>query len=155
MKNLSIILGIVVLSLFNCSYASHVQGANFEWEQIGKDTFLIKLNAYSDCNGQRFFPTDIIIEATGCSRRKLLPSISSNYDVTPVCDDQCTRCDSKGCTFKYGIKKYELQAIFVATSYIKNGCCRATISNLNGSRNTITTTSTSNQSLFIKSQIIF
>lgn len=156
MKSLFLPLAFFLsLLCFNSAKASHIQGANFEWEQIGKDTFLIKLNAYSDCNGQRFFPTDIFVEATGCSRRKLLPSLSSYYDVTPVCKDQCTRCDSKGCTFKYGIKKYELQAIFVATSYIKNGCCQATISNLNGSRNSISTTNTSNQSLYIRSEINF
>jgi hypothetical protein len=155
MKNIIIILGIIFLSLFNHTHASHIQGANFEWEQIGKDTFLIKLNAYSDCNGQRFFPTDILVEATGCSRRKLLNASITKSDVTPVCDEQCTRCDSKGCSFKYGIQKNQVKAIFVATSYIKNGCCQATISNLNGSRNTITTTNTNNQSLYIEAQINF
>ncbi|MFY0671912.1 MAG: T9SS type A sorting domain-containing protein [Bacteroidia bacterium] len=134
------------------SFATHVMGAEFEWEETGKDTFLIKVNVYRDCNGINLSATPITA-ISSCGSIRLNTTRSSGEDVTPICDEQCSRCDSRSCSFQYGIEKYELSAIFIATSPIGNGCCDFTLSWQQCCRNGSITTGSASENFYLESKI--
>jgi hypothetical protein len=122
MKNLKLLLVFLISILSINAYATHVVGAEFEWEEIGKDTFLIKVNVYRDCNGVNLSATPINVYSN-CGTLRLNTTRSNGIDVTPVCDKIDNRCDNKSSSFAFGIERYELSAIFYADSLISNGCC--------------------------------
>jgi len=109
----------------SASQAGHVIGGSIGWECVGKDSFKIELTAYRDCNGSSL-NSMIIGLSTNCGTKNIALRTTSTEDVTPVCDEQCTRCDSKGCTFKYGIQRIKASALVDVSSYRSNGCCELT-----------------------------
>lgn len=107
------------------SKANHVLGGSIGWECVGKDSFKIELTAYRDCNGSSL--NSILIGlSTNCGTKNVALKTTTTEDVTPVCDKQCTRCDSKGCTFKYGIQRIIASALVDVSNYRNNGCCELT-----------------------------
>lgn len=132
MKNFTQLLRIsscVLLLLFSSfpSKADHVIGGTIGWECVGKDSFKLELTAYRDCNGSSL--TSMILGlSTSCGTKNVVVTTTSSTDVTPVCDEQCTRCDSRGCTFKYGIQRIKASALIDVSSYRNNGCCELTLS---------------------------
>lgn len=127
-------------------------GAEIEWEAIGKDSFLITVNVYRDCNGIGLGTSTINI-TNNCGTTQLSPTTTLIGDVTPVCNAQNTRCDGSSVTFKYGVQKYELKALYVATNDITNGCCETTISWGQCCRSLGITTGASNQNFYLDSKM--
>lgn len=108
--------------------ATHVSGGDMEWEYLGNDSFLVTAYVYRNCNGRALGNQPILISTATCGNKNYSTSLLAMGDITPVCDEQCTRCDSRGCTFKYGIQKWALSTIVVVTNFKKNNCCWVTAS---------------------------
>ncbi|MGB0431210.1 MAG: hypothetical protein ACPGLV_12110, partial [Bacteroidia bacterium] len=149
-KLLPLILIAFSLLSFN-SKATHVMGAEFEWEKIGQDTFKVTIAVYRDCNGVNLSATPINVSST-CGNVRLNTTRSYATDVTPICESVNSRCANSGSSFKYGIERYELTATFVATNYINNGCCEFTLSWAQCCRNGSITTGSANQNYYIESK---
>jgi hypothetical protein len=124
MKKLFYIILLTILS--NTLYASHILGGGISWEQIGIDTFKITATVYRDCNGVNLSATPVTA-FSNCGSMRLNTKRNGGEDITPVCKDQCSKCDYPGCSFRYGIEKYELTTIFITTQWRKNGCCDVTL----------------------------
>lgn len=143
--------------------ADHFIGSDFTWECLGNDTFKIILTFYQDCNGCHFGERQ-----TGCTWELCgLPalSITSNCgtksatftqlyheDITPVCDEQCTRCTKCDCSFQFGIRKHVLVATVYVGDHRKNGCCEFTISYRSCCRSTAITTGAANAGFYVDAQ---
>jgi hypothetical protein len=98
----------------NEAKSTHIMGSDMTWDCIGQDSFMITLTLYRDCNG---IPMDNIARVTvKCvTTSQTLQTMSipkpPPVDITPTCDNSCTRCESRGCSFPYGIEKVYLPAI--------------------------------------------
>jgi hypothetical protein len=146
------ILFVFLIAIFSLNAsATHVVGAEFEWEEIGKDTFLIKLNVYRDCNGVNLSATPITVNSN-CGSLRLNTTRSYGIDVTPVCDKIDNRCDSKTSTFAYGIERYVLSTVFYADTLINNGCCEFVLNWTQCCRAGNITTGAANQNFYIDSK---
>ena len=110
------------------------------WDCIGQDSFLITLNIYRDCNGINISTATISVKCKTTSQNLQTLNIPkpSPIDITPICKNSCTRCESSGCSFPYGIEKYSFQKLLILSNagscceinLIWTSCCR---------NNTITT----------------
>ena len=116
--------------------ATHYLGGEMSWDCVGQDSFMISLTLYRDCNGVNFSTAYIIANCVTTSQRidAINVPVPPPLDITPVCDSSCTRCESNGCSFPYGIEKYTYQQLFVLTKarscckvkFFWSGCCRNT-----------------------------
>jgi len=90
-------------------------GAEITWTCIGQDSFLIKLVVYRDCNGITLgtSPTLVKCDTSGRIITSLNLSVGTPVDITPVCNSSCTRCQSTGCSFPYGVHRYTMQGLAI------------------------------------------
>ena len=115
--------------------ATHIMGSDITWECLGNDSFEVTLSVYRDCTGVSLGKPNLSI---GCksgslgSITKTEKSYNGGEDVTPTCESSCTQCDSRGCSFNYGIQKHTVTYIvdFANSNCCKvdfsyNGCCRS------------------------------
>jgi len=153
MKNLLLLL-FFPLCFVSFEASATIVGAEFEWEALGKDTFLIKINAYRDCNGGGILTRDITV-TTKCGTKQLSPKTVSMGDVTPVCAGVQSRCKSRSTSFKYGFELFQLSAIYVATTDIRNGCCIANLSWKQCCRSQYITTGSASENLYIEAALNF
>lgn len=127
MKKRKILLLLFALFQWASLQATHLLGADLVWEVVGKDSFKITVNFYVDCNGTTPNATSILVKSTyGIDTIK--PKLVGGTDITPICDDQCSRCDSSGCSFQYGIEHYQLIGIVDVSAHRKNSACELTFS---------------------------
>ena len=153
-------LKLLVLLLFAFSFsglkeahATHVMGSEIKWECLGKDTFKITVRVYRDCNGVRLSATALQVRSAKCGTRTYATSMSLVDDITPVCDEQCTRCDSRSCSFEYGIQAYDLTTTVILTDWRKRGCCDITISWQQCCRNNAITTGARSQNFYVEGKM--
>jgi len=109
-------LGLIILLCMISSpqlKASHIFGADMSWTCVGQDSFLIKLVAYRDCNGIPMGACTINFKCatTGATITTLNVAVTTPVDITPICYTSCTRCQSTGCSFPYGVHRYTMQGI--------------------------------------------
>jgi hypothetical protein len=115
--------------------ASHVFGGELSWTNVGQDSFIVKLTAYSDCNAQNISSCVISFKCatTGASITSLNIAVTAPVDITPVCKTSCNRCQTPACSFPYGIHKFVMQGLVRLNSagtccsiYMKwEECCRS------------------------------
>ena len=125
----SIFLLTIALGLCSFSGISHwMVGTTFEWTCVGQDSFLISFTAYRDCTGIQLGSATIPIKCatTGVTITTLSIAKPQGIDITPSCASSCTRCQSSGCTFPYGIDKYVYTKLLVLTS--AGSCCKINMS---------------------------
>ncbi|MEX0968540.1 MAG: hypothetical protein WD077_15010, partial [Bacteroidia bacterium] len=152
-KNLLSVLSCLLFLLMmpSTSEASHVMGSDISWRCVGKDSFLVTMNVYRDCNGISLSPGTISISGIGCSySSSVSPSMSSPVDITPVCKSSCTRCSGSGCSFPYGIHRYTLTALIKLNN---TNCCNFNLSWNQCCRNTNITTGASGNQYFIDAEL--
>jgi len=132
--------------------ATHVMGSDIRWECIGKDTFKITVSVYRDCNGVQLSATPVYMNSN-CGSKTLTTNRGAGRDITPVCDEQCTRCNNSGCSFQYGIEVYELTTTVILSDWRKNGCCEVTLNWSQCCRNGAITTGASNQNFYVEAKL--
>lgn len=128
----NLLLGLLTFCLiffgaYNKSFGYHVIGTDIDWEQLTKDSFKITVTVYRDCNNVNLIALPITAKST-CGSQQITTTSTFIKDVTPVCDQQCSRCSGGSCTFKYGVEKHEQIGILVVTDWRKKSCCEATLS---------------------------
>lgn len=133
--------------------ATHINGGDIEWEYLGNDSFKITVNVFRNCNGTILASQPLTITSSTCRRKNYKTSIIALGDITPVCDEQCTRCDSKGCTFKYGIQQWAISAIIDVSDFKKNGCCWLTASWAECCRDNQFTTGAGGTDFYLESKV--
>lgn len=151
LKLLVLFSALSLLGSFNAS-ATHVMGSDIQWKCIGKDSFTISITVYRDCNGIQLSNGAFTL-ASNCGTTRVTGTMSGGEDITPVCDEQCTRCDSRGCTFKYGIQKWVLTATVDLSTWRKNGCCEVTISWGQCCRNNTITTGGASNNFYVEAKL--
>jgi hypothetical protein len=129
MKKILVILSIAVALLLshNDSCANKIMASDLTWTCVGQDSFLIKLSVYTDCNGDPLMSTPIILsnKLTGIEITRLTIAVGGAVDITPVCNNSCTRCSDPVCSFPYGIHRYTMTGI---VNISNAGCCEVKIS---------------------------
>ncbi|HPD65145.1 MAG TPA: PKD domain-containing protein [Bacteroidia bacterium] len=152
-----ILLIILIISSFFISLpmvkATHMLGADITWACIGKDSFVIKLVIYRDCNGVNLGTPSISIEcaSTGVNITTFSISKPPPVDITPVCTSSCTRCQSTGCSFPYGIEQYTFTKLVVLSN--AGSCCDLIISYQECCRNSTITTGAANTNFYIDAKM--
>jgi hypothetical protein len=141
MKKLAVIV-LVFLSLIgiNQTKASHLMGGEITWTCVGQDSFMVKLIIYRDCNGITLGVTPINFKCAGIGTLITSSSIpvGTPVDITPICNSGCSRCQSTGCSFPYGIHRYTMQSIVDLSS--AGSCCDVVLSWTQNARNAAITT---------------
>ncbi len=142
MKKIYLILIALFTTLLssNLAQASHVMGADFEYQCLGKDSFYITVKVYKDCKGVNLSPIALTITplSAGCSwsTSASMTQVSCE-DITPVCKKSCSKCDRQncnaygypngsnaGCAFQYGMEKLTFKYLLVFPSSINSKCCK-------------------------------
>jgi PKD repeat protein len=138
----------------NEAKSTHIMGSDMTWDCIGQDSFMITLTLYRDCNG---IPMDNIARVTvKCvTTSQTLQTMSipkpPPVDITPTCDNSCTRCESRGCSFPYGIEKYTYQQLLVISN--AGTCCKISLSWTSCCRNTTITTGMASGSFWCEAML--
>ncbi|MGB0430779.1 MAG: T9SS type A sorting domain-containing protein [Bacteroidia bacterium] len=156
MKKLALLFLTVILLFFNAknSSASHIYGADIEWQLLAKDSLLVTVTVFRDCNGTPLSLTSINVY-NGLDSLSYKPKIDSSTieDVTPICANVDTRCGKQGGTFKYGIEKYVLTAVVNIDSLKKQGWCETYISWQQCCRSNTITTGQANQGFYVNASL--
>ena len=109
------------MTIYSFSY-NHI-GGDIGWKCLGNDTFLMKVTVFRDCNSSSMSSITLNFKcaSTGTQITTLNLSKPAPVDITPRCGSSCTRCQSSGCSFPYGIEKYE----YTGKVYLGNAgsCC--------------------------------
>ncbi|MGB0431486.1 MAG: hypothetical protein ACPGLV_13510, partial [Bacteroidia bacterium] len=142
----------VFLLITSQAFCNHTLGGGITWEQIGIDTFKITTTVYRDCNGRALSATPVNA-LSNCGSMRLNTTRNAGEDITPVCEGQCSRCDSRGCFFKYGIEKIELSTILISSQWRKNGCCDVTLTWAQCCRTGSITTGAANQKQYLDAKM--
>jgi hypothetical protein len=137
---LTCIIFFLAFGWWNHSLANHLAGGEITWTCIGQDSFLIKLVVYRDCNGQVLGSGTLGINCA--SNMALITAVNTvsvtPIDITPVCNNSCTRCQSLSCSFPYGIHKYTIQNVVKLNG--AGNCCKVKIAWVQCCRNSAITT---------------
>lgn len=130
--------------------ATHMMGSDIRWDCIGKDSFVITLVVYRDCNGINLGDAIIPIKctSTGTLLTTLTIPLPMGVDVTPTCGTSCTRCISKACAFPYGIQQYSFRKLVYLGNNIPANCCELKLSYSRCCRNSSITTGAANQNFY-------
>ena len=104
---------LLILTFLSSKAEARVIGGHLGYTHIGTDSFLVKLTLYRDCNTIYFSNVEVKVKcaSSGTILNTLTLIKPAAIDITPICGNSCTRCDSLGCTYPYGIEKYEYTAI--------------------------------------------
>jgi hypothetical protein len=119
MKNFLIL--ILALFLAYTSFSQDIYGGEIYYKYIGQNKYEVTLVKYGKCTNNHFGTTQIKVKCGG----QILDSKSVNpvglAEVASVCDNQCTKCASPGCTQDFGYRKYTFKTTFDLSSYAS--CC--------------------------------
>jgi hypothetical protein len=107
--------------------SSSEMGSDITWECVGQDSFLVTLTLYRDCNSTSMDTATINVKCNTSSQtlQTLRIARPQPIDITPVCESSCSRCDSSGCSFPYGIEMYRYQKLLVLDT---TSCCKIILS---------------------------
>lgn len=126
MKKLILIPLILFIPFF--SFALGIMASDLTWYCIGKDSFMIKLTLYTDCNQEK--PGDAQVNIYCKQDHSLLNTLCfprpQGIDITPTCNEPCTRCSNPSCTYPYGIERYEYRKLLVFDG--SASCCEILLS---------------------------
>ncbi len=125
---------ILALCLFSTSAkSSHILGAEFGWQYLGSDTYLIYVDVYRDCGGIYVSTTPITIYSGGGNYNLSTNFLSGPVEITPLCSDTFSQCYS-GSSALMGVERYRLgnrvnlKAIFGSScqfDFVWEQCCRS------------------------------
>jgi hypothetical protein len=107
---------------------ANTMGSEISWTCIGQDSFLITLVVYRDCNSNALGTGVMYFKCatSGAAITSLNTNPGTGIDITPVCNTSCTKCQSTGCSFPYGIDKYTMQGIVRLNA--AGTCCNINLS---------------------------
>lgn len=148
----SLLLFLFLFTAFQ-GKATHVMGSDIAWECLGNDKYKVTVRVYRDCNGVNLSNTRISFLGNCSGITTSTQTMSSGRDITPVCPGQCTRCSSRGCSFKYGVEEYKLTTTIDVSKFRKSGCCELTIAWSQCCRNGAITTGGANQNFYIQAKM--
>ena len=131
--------------------ASHVMGADMTWKCKGKDTFVVTVTGYRDCNGIDLSPAPIeVTSKCGTFSTNASTTQSGGLDITPRCKKTCTRCTDRSCKFQFGIQQYQQTATIVLTG---SNCCDFTLGWQQCCRNAAITTGAAGNNFYCESKL--
>jgi hypothetical protein len=142
-KLLTLLIIAISLGSVQNAFSSHVMGAEMHWESLGKDTFKLTLTYYRDCNGINQDSAYIDLKST-CRAERILAKLVSKTEITPLCKGTVSRCSNPSSSFKVGLEKIEMAALFSTTNFINDGCCEIQLVFEQCCRNTLSLINKSN-----------
>jgi len=151
MKYLKVFVIILFFLLPGFCVWSQIQiiGSDLTWTNIGKDSFIVKLTLYRDCNGGKM-PKSISLNvecaSSGQKITDLVINASAPVDITPACRVPCTRCQDSLCSFPYGIEQYYFTKLLILPDTFS--CCDIRISYLACCRSKSITTGLANTNFY-------
>lgn len=156
MKRLfNIVLVVLTINLFykQTVFANQISGAEISWRCIGQDSFMVILVVYRDCNGMAI--SGSILHAYCNTTSSSITSVNTNpgnsVDITPTCSNSCSRCSSGGCSFPYGIQKYQISSLVVLSS--AGSCCDIRLDWEQSSRSSNITTGAAGNDFTIEAEL--
>ena len=142
MKKLLVVFCISIISFMGMQEvnAASMYGGEISWTCVGQDSFIVSLTVYRDCNGVPMGSAQIPIKCATTSVTITTLNISkpTPIDITSTCGASCTRCQSSGCSFPYGIEQYTYTQLVVLTN--AGSCCKVQLSYSYCCRNSAVTT---------------
>jgi len=131
--------------------ATHVFGADIEWQSLGNDSFQIIVHAYRDCNGMTIAGNNLTYQTYGdtCVSSPITPNtnLCCGTDITPICSKSCDRCNGgASCSFAFGIEEF----IITSVVYLPPPCCKYTIAWQENSRSGTITTGAAGDNLYLE-----
>jgi hypothetical protein len=141
---------LLLVCSFKTSFATHNAGGYITYTNVGKDSFMVSTVLYRDCNGILFNPSNerllVICEKTNDTLYNKVLQLPTPIDITPTCDNACTRCESRGCSWPYGFEEYITNTLIV----LNTSCCEIIFSYNRCCRNTTITTGMASASFYFE-----
>lgn len=108
MKTLLRLTAVLLLGLFTIkdAHATHLLGADLQYECLGPGQYLVTLTLYRDCNGVTPASSQTLSYSSatcGVNGSIQLSSLGSPQDITPVCPSVPSACGGSG---NYGIQEW-------------------------------------------------
>ncbi|MGZ5282485.1 MAG: hypothetical protein ACXWEY_09440 [Bacteroidia bacterium] len=117
---------MMFLCLPSLSVANHILGASMEYENIGKDSFLVRVQVYRNCSDKQLTATPISFRSNcGGASVSAGGEIKTSTDITPFCATACNTCTDKNCSYGFGLQSVTIETI---VDFSKYNCCQFTIS---------------------------
>ena len=155
MKFRIIRLILILAFLMYCLFlkAQEYYASDMGWTCVGRDSFIIQLTVYKDCNtGPPPGTFDVYLQTyrefyyLGVIFDTLTISYTASMDVTPTCSSACNRCSSSSCTVPYGIQKFQYDGLVVIPLSIR--ICEIKAGVYIGSRSSGITTGSAGQGFY-------
>lgn len=99
-----IILAAMGLTLSHPANASHLAGADIQWECVGQDSFEVTLSVYRDCNGIALSKPQLNYSCQPNNITEL--DYVDGEDISRTC---CSECQSSGCNKGYGFERHAVK----------------------------------------------
>ena len=107
--------------------AAGIMGSTLTWNCIGKDSFMLKLVLFADCNQES--PGNQMLSFYCTHGDALIKTVNLNnpipVDITPSCSNVITRCTDQQSTYPYGIHEYTYSKLVVLNE--AGACCEIRI----------------------------
>lgn len=148
---------LICLMTFICSFlglnearAMHLLGTEISWSCVGRDSFMVKLAVFRDCNYIYLSTMPLIAKCIPTNSTIVAKSMSvpTPLDITPTCGSSCTRCANSGCSFPYGVEQYNFTCLMVLSN--SGSCCEVRLEFSMSCRNNGITTGAADKNFFNK-----
>lgn len=150
------LLTIFLLSLFvinpNASKATHLAGAEVNWQHVGKDSFEVTLSVYRDCTGIDLSTPTLNV---GCKSGSI-GSVPVKHldttieDVTSNCSNICNACSPGSCSNNYGFEAHRYTYLVDLTNV---SCCKVKFYYSDSRRSNSITTGLDGEDIYVESWV--
>jgi len=123
MKTKLLLLTFSFLMTASILKADYLLGGDITWMCAGKDSFIITLTLYRDCNKSEMKDAHLQVrcKSSGELITTLLMPKPNPVDITPTCGDVKTRCQDTASTWPYGFEQYTFTKLLILNDTLS--CC--------------------------------
>ena len=128
MKTKSLLMIMCLVMMASLSKADYLLGGDITWRYAGKDSFLITLTLYRDCDKSEM--KDAHLQVRCKSTDELITTLvitkPAPKDVTPKGDSMTSRCQNPASPFPYGFEQYTFTKLLILDDSLS--CCDLVLS---------------------------
>ena len=132
--------------------AAQIAGGNITYKATGKDTVVVTVTYYTDCNASSSISASPVQVRNGCGKTidYVSGNIAGGLDITPRCKKSCNRCTNAKCSYTFGYSQYSLSSMVLLAKY---KCCNFTFAWEQCCRTSSITTGFSGTNFYVESTL--
>lgn len=147
-----IILSVLLFLGYSNANATHIAGLTIDWQEVSKDLYKVNVKLYRDCNGTTNLDHKLNVASTvGDSNYTL--TFDSGKEITPLCNNQKSRCSDPNSNFRYGFILHEAYVYIDLSKERKAGNCEISLSLSHCCRNAYNNLGVENTNLYVETKM--